>query len=55
MEVEKMGSIQMHTAKLVKGISKLSYEERLRYLKLPTLKYRRTRGDMILLYKMISV
>ncbi|KAK3107174.1 hypothetical protein FSP39_008524 [Pinctada imbricata] len=32
----------------------LSYEERLRKLKLPTLKYRRNRGDMIEVYKIIS-
>ena len=30
----------------------LKYEERLRYLNLPTLKYRRIRGDMIEVYKM---
>jgi len=32
-------------------LKKLHYEERLRRLKLPTLKYRRIRGDMIELYK----
>ena len=31
----------------------LSYPERLRYLKLPTLAYRRVRGDMIQVYKIM--
>jgi len=35
-------------------VKKLNYEKRLRQLKLPTLKYRRIRGDMIELYKMCS-
>ena len=29
------------------------YEDRLRYLELPTLRYRRTRGDMIEVYKIL--
>jgi hypothetical protein len=33
----------------------LNYEERLRELKLPTVKYRRTRGDMIETYKIINM
>ena len=32
----------------------LSYDDRLRCLKLPTLNYRRIRGDMIELYKIIT-
>ena len=32
----------------------LAYEDRLRYLELPTLSYRRIRGDMIELYKIIT-
>jgi hypothetical protein len=32
----------------------LNYEERLRKLKLPTLGYRRVRGDMIKMYKIIK-
>ena len=32
----------------------LSYKERLAPLKLPTLKYRRTRGDMIEVYKILT-
>jgi len=36
--------------KLVPSISHLPYEERLQYLGLPSLKYRRFRGDMIMMY-----
>ena len=32
----------------------LKYEERLRHLNLPTLKYRRIRGDIIEVYQMFS-
>ena len=32
----------------------LTYEERLRYLDLPTLVYRRSRGDMIKTYKIVN-
>jgi len=32
----------------------LAYEDRLRYLKVPTLSYWRIRGDMIELYKIIT-
>jgi len=32
----------------------LSYDDRLHHLKLPTLNYRRIRGDMIILYKIIA-
>jgi len=36
------------------NVKKLHYEEKLRRLKLPTLKYRRIRGDMIDLYKIFA-
>jgi len=43
-EVEK---VQKRATKLVHGCKHLPYTEKLKYLKLPTLKYRRHRGDMI--------
>ena len=45
-------NVQRRASKQIPGLSHLSYEERLRTMKLPTLKYRRYRGDMIELYKM---
>ena len=43
--------VQMRATKLVDGLSKLDYQERLRRLDLPTLVHRRARGDMIEMYK----
>ena len=43
--------VQIRATKLVDGMGNMDYEERLRQLKLPTLKYRRKRGDMIEVFK----
>ena len=43
--------VQRRTTKLVTSIMNLSYNERLSILKLPSLYYRRRRGDMILVYQ----
>ena len=51
---ELIENVQRRATKLVPGLSNLSYEERLKLLKLPTLAYRRTRGDMIQVYKMLN-
>ena len=45
-------NVQRRSSKLVPGMSNLSYKDRLKLLKLPTLKYRRYRGDMIEVYKL---
>jgi len=47
-ELEK---VQKRATKMVKGCKGMSYRERLQYLKLPTLVYRRVRGDMIEVFK----
>jgi len=52
--IEKFEKVQKRATKLVFTVKKLCYEERLRKLKLPTLKYRRIRGDMIELYKIFA-
>ena len=44
----------MRATKLVMTVKHLSYKERLVKLKLPTLKYRRIRGDMIEVYKILT-
>ncbi len=44
-------SIQRRATKLVPELTELPYEERLRRLKLPSLVYRRNRGDMIQAFK----
>jgi hypothetical protein len=44
----------MRATKLVESIKHLNYEERLNKLDLPTLKFRRIRGDLIELFKIIT-
>lgn len=52
--IEMIENIQKRATKQVPGLSELTYEERLRELKLPTLAYRRLRGDLIEVYKIVS-
>ena len=44
-------NVQIRATKLVDGLSKLSYSDRLKRLDLPTLAYRRIRGDLIETFK----
>ena len=50
-DIQKIESIQRRATKLVLGMESKTYEERLKTLELPTLIYRRARGDMIQVYK----
>ena len=50
-QVKMIENVQIRATKLVDGLSDLEYHERLEKLELPTLKYRRARGDMIQLYR----
>jgi hypothetical protein len=52
--IEKIESVQKRVTKQFPGMKKLSYPERLKKLGLPTLAYRRIRGDMIEVYKIIK-
>ena len=45
-------NVQRRATKQLPGMKNIPYEERLQRLKLPTLAYRRTRGDMIEVYKL---
>jgi len=49
--IKDLKRVQMRANKLVSGLKKKCYKERLIELKLPTLKYRRMRRDMIEVYK----
>ena len=49
-EIEK---VQRQFTKHIKGLRKLSYPDRLSKLKLPSLEYRRLRGDFIEVYKIL--
>ena len=50
--INSLENVQRRASKMVPGLGDLSYEERLRVLKLPPLQYRRYRGDMIETYKL---
>ena len=45
--IDAIENVQIRVTKLVDGLSELDYSERLKKLDLPTLAYRRTRGDII--------
>ena len=50
-QIKDLTKVQMRATKLVMTVKHVYYKERLVKLKLPTLKYRRIRGDMIEVYK----
>ena len=51
--IEALENVQRRSTKQVPGLSNLPYEERLKALKIPTVTYRRLRGDMIQTYKLL--
>ena len=46
-DVDKIERVQKKATKLIPELSKKSYSDRLKFLNLPTLKYRRCRGDIV--------
>ena len=53
-DVEAIEKVQKRATKLVISLKAVSYTDRLVHLGLPTLKYRRLRGDMIEVFKIIK-
>ena len=53
-DIESVGKIQKRATKLITELKDLSYTERLKKLKLPSLAHRRKRGDMIQTFKIIK-
>lgn len=53
-EIEMVEAVQHRATRMVPGMAKLSYEERLRKMDLPTLVYRRNRGDAIEAFKYLK-
>jgi len=52
--IKDLEKVQMRATKLVITVKNLTYKDRLKRLKLPTLKYRCIRGDMIKAYKIMT-
>ena len=52
--VSNLERVQKRATKLVKSCKNLNYLQRLKHLNLPTLKYRRVRGDMIEVFKILN-
>jgi len=50
-QIKDLEKVQMRATELLMTVKHLSYKERLVRLKLPTLKFRCIRGDMIEVYK----
>ena len=50
---DALENVQRRATKQINGMSDMSHPDRLRKLKLPTLAYRRIRGDMIEIYKLL--
>ena len=53
-QIEAIENVQRRATKIIPGLSHLTYPEILRKLKLPTLAYRRERGDMIQTFKLTT-
>ena len=52
--IDAIEKVQRRGTKMLPGYQELTYEERLQKLKLPTLVYRRNRGDMIEVFKILK-
>jgi ribonuclease P/MRP protein subunit RPP40 len=52
--IESLEKVQKRATRMIKKCSGMSYKERLMFLKLPTLRYRRLRGDMIEVFKILN-
>ncbi|KAI8480560.1 hypothetical protein Bbelb_416830 [Branchiostoma belcheri] len=54
LDQQKVEAVQRRATKLVSGLRELPYSERLKRLRLPSLGYRRRRGDMIQVFKFLT-
>ena len=52
--IEELEKVQRRATKKIPDMSNLSYPDRLKMLKLPTLAYRRLRGDLLEIYKILN-
>ena len=54
MDITRLEKVQRRSTKIVPSLADLPYAERLKQLNLPTLSYRRVRGDMIQVFKIMN-
>ena len=54
MDIDAIENVQRRAAKQIPELKNMTYKEQLVELKLPTLKYRRLRGDMIEMYNIMQ-
>ena len=52
--IQMIENIQRRGTKLVPELVNINYTDRLKRLNLPTLKYRRKRGDLIQVFKILN-
>ena len=52
MDQQRLERVQRRATRMVKAVKHLPYPDRLRHLKLPSLYYRRRRGDMVTVYQL---
>ena len=53
-QIQTLEKVQKGATKLIRSSKTLPYKERLIHLRLPTLKFRRLRGDMIEVFKILN-
>ena len=53
-DIEALEKVQKRATKILPQLKHMNYSDRLKACKLPTLHYRRIRGDMIKTYKILT-
>ena len=53
-DINMLENVQRRASKMVLGLHNIPYEQRMQKLSLQSLQYRRTRGDMILMFKIFN-